>query len=235
MASEKNCSSPHHMMTAPLMCALWKFTNACIGPACVDVASAEMLLNANKVGRGMKIQKQHLAQYFPSRLHCAEPCSSSSTQKWTKRPGSGGPTGGRKNINLLYYSCTRKTISAIRTQGICACLYMFPLLCISLMSGSLSVSALARKCNFSALIRPKVTECRKKQPLKKWILLKMAQSLSGDEALCTGSDFDLNESLRLFLIGTDESSLSVSVLCVCVYVCFFLLAGHGCCRKCQFF
>lgn len=53
---------------------------------------------------------------------------------------------GRKNINLLYYSCARKTISAIRTQGICACLLASSLLCICLISDRLpDVRALCTK------------------------------------------------------------------------------------------
>lgn len=71
-----------------------------------------------KQKKNKKKYKATLAEYLPLCLHCAEPAAAPRSEQ-SDPEAVVRLEAGRKNINLLYYSCTRKTISAIRTQGIC--------------------------------------------------------------------------------------------------------------------
>lgn len=101
-------------------------------------------LNENKIGHRVKKSKATLAEYLPLCLYCTEPAAAPRSEQ-SDPEALVRLEAGRKNINLLYYSCTRKTISAIRTQGICACLFVSSLRCNSLISDSLVNACIVHK------------------------------------------------------------------------------------------
>lgn len=101
-------------------------------------------LNADEVGRRVKKSKATLTEYLPVWLCCTEPAAAPRSEQ-SDPEAVVRLEAGRKNINLLYYSCTRKTISATRTQGIYACLFVPWLRCIYLISSSVVKACIMHK------------------------------------------------------------------------------------------
>lgn len=94
----------------------------------------------NKVGHRVQKQKKNhpkatWAEHFPVCLCCVEPAAAPRSEQ-SDPEAVVRLEAGRKNINLLYYSCTRKTISAIRnTRYLCMSFTCLHCSCISAISG----------------------------------------------------------------------------------------------------